>query len=99
MLVALLLRALEHHLFGETIDGHREHQTDERAQADLVRRWNHQVKRHGALVVHQFVDSEVARRSVFCHEWIAIERKRGFCSGEDAAEVASLLVGGWEEDK
>src|SRR5665213_806595 len=92
MLVALLLRALKYHLFGETIDGHREHQTDERAQANLVRRWNHQVERHGALVVHQLVDSKVARRSIFRYKRIAIERERGFRSGEDAAEIAVLLV-------
>src|ERR1700716_3243501 len=92
MLVALLLRALENHLLRKAIDRHREHQTDERAQANFVRRWNHQVKRHGALVVHQLVDSEVARRGVFRYEWIAIECKRGLRSRENASEIAILLV-------
>src|SRR4029077_1886701 len=82
----------EYHLFSETIDGHREHQTDEGTQANFVRRWNHQVKRHRALVVHEVIDREIARRSVFRYEWIAVERERGFRSREDAAEVAVLLV-------
>ena len=43
-------------------------------------------------MVHEVIDSEITRRSIFRYEWIAVERERGFGSGEDAAEVAVLLV-------
>src|SRR5471030_291002 len=92
MLVALLLRALEYHPLGEAVDRHREHQPDEWAQSNLVRRWDHQVQRHGAVVVYQVVDGKVARRGVLCDKRIAIERERRLRGGEDAAEVAVLLV-------
>src|SRR5471030_1993848 len=92
MLVALLLRALEYHLLSEAIDRHREHQPDERAQANLVRRWDDQVQRYGAVVVHQVVDGKVARRGVLCDKRIAVQGERRLRSREDAAEVAVLFV-------
>ena len=92
MLVALLFRALEYHFFGESIDRHREHQADERAQANFVRRWDHKVKRHRPLVVHEVIDCEITRRGVFRYEWIAVECERGFRGGKDSAEVAVLFV-------
>src|SRR5471030_1688734 len=92
MFVALLLRALEYHLLSEAIDRHREHQPDERAQANLVRRWDHQVQRNGAVVVHQVIDGKVARRGVLRDKRIAIERERRLRGREDAAEVTVLFV-------
>ena len=92
MFVALLLGALENHLLRQPIDGHREHQADQRPQANFVRRRDHQVKRYGPLVVHEIVDREITCRGVLRDQRIAVERERGFGSGEDAAEIAILFV-------
>ena len=43
-------------------------------------------------MVHEVINCEIARRSVFRYQWIAVERKRGFRRREDATEVAVLLV-------
>ncbi len=47
--------------------GHREHQADERTEANLVRRRNDEVKRNGPFVIHQILNREIARRSILRH--------------------------------
>jgi hypothetical protein len=66
--------------------------TSQISRANLVRRWHNEVERHRALVVHEVVDGEIARRGILRNERIAVERESGFRRGKNAAEVAILLL-------
>src|SRR5206468_3573514 len=71
--VSFLLGALEHHLFGQAVDCHREHQADEGAQPNLVTGRHDQIQGYWPRMVHQVVDGEVARRRILCNQWVAVE--------------------------
>src|ERR1700722_8992748 len=91
-MVAFLRCALEDHPLSKAVDGHREHEADEGAQANLIRRWDYQVERYRPFMVHQIVDGEIARRGILRDERIAVERESGLRGRKDPAEVAILLV-------
>ena len=43
-------------------------------------------------MVHEVIDCEITRRSVFRYEWIAVQCERGFRGRQDSAEVTVLFV-------
>src|SRR4029077_20526707 len=69
--VAELLGALKIEFFREAVYDHCKDETHERAKANLNARWNYEIKRDGPFVIHEVLDSKVARGSGTADQWIA----------------------------
>src|SRR5580692_6188340 len=90
--VQLLLCSFEYHPLGQAIDDHREHQPDERPQANLVGRRDDEVQRDRTAVIDEIGYGEIAGGRILGNQGIAEQRKRCFGRAEDAAKIPLLFV-------